>query len=99
VSLPRPVARLPEIPNDINGPAPPPGGGTYPVSLFGMLPLTVVCSRRRVFLHAGKSRLSTGFTTEAAALAHLEKNRDFFAYWAGSASVSVDNTPARVIYA
>lgn len=48
---------------------------------------------------AGRVQLQKAMRTREAAQAHLEKNRSFYAYWAGSASVSVDNTPARVIQA
>ena len=50
-------------------------------------------------IFAGCVQLQKAFPTREACQQHLDKNRAFFAYWAGSASVSVDNAPARVINA
>lgn len=45
----------------------------------------------------GKSVLGK-FKTELIAKADLEDNRKMYAYWAGSASVSVENTPAKIVH-
>ena len=53
---------------------------------------------RRYAICAGVSRLAT-FASFDLAAAHLAENLALYRYWAGSASVSVDNTPARIIEA
>lgn len=50
-------------------------------------------------IFAGRVQLQRAFRSEGQAKAQLEKNWAFFAYWAGSASVSVDNATPRVINA
>ena len=51
---------------------------------------------RRFAICAGVSRLAT-FASFDLAAAHLAENLPFYRYWAGSVSVSVENTPARII--
>jgi hypothetical protein len=46
---------------------------------------------------AGVSVLSR-FRAEACAVAELEARKAFYAYWAGSASVSAENSPAVVVH-
>lgn len=38
------------------------------------------------------------FRTEDAAKASLEADRELYTYWAGSAGVSIQNTPAKVVH-
>jgi hypothetical protein len=45
---------------------------------------------------AGASILGK-FRTESAAVSSLADDADFYSYWAGSAGVSVENTPAKVV--
>jgi len=45
-------------------------------------------------VYAGVSKLSKGFRAESAAKKHLEDNRAFYSYWAGSGSVSYENRVA-----
>ncbi|WP_404995405.1 hypothetical protein [Cupriavidus pauculus] len=45
---------------------------------------------------AGKSKLAT-HPTEAAARRDMEANRSLYEYWAGSASTSIENAPARTV--
>jgi hypothetical protein len=45
---------------------------------------------------AGASILGK-FRTEAAAVKSLADDAEIYSYWAGSAGVSVENTPARVV--
>lgn len=47
---------------------------------------------------AGVSQLAR-FRTEAAAKAAFEAKKSLWLYWAGSASVSVENSPKKIIYA
>ena len=56
--------------------------------------LTIATYRKKFAIFAGESRLASGFANEAAAQADLEENREMYTYWAGSAGVSVQNTPA-----
>jgi hypothetical protein len=51
----------------------------------------------RVF--AGASRLSRSFKTRERAESWANENASFLAYWAGSASVSVDNAKPREVLA
>ena len=61
--------------------------------------LHIVCSRKRFYICAGKSRLSEGFRSQAQAETELTKGANLWNYYAGSAGVSLENTPARVIVA
>ena len=54
--------------------------------------------RRSFCICAGTSVLRR-FKAEAQAVAELKLNRSLYEYWAGSASVSVDNAPKVTIYA
>ena len=53
---------------------------------------------RKWSICAGKSRL-TSYPTEQAAREALVSNAKFWAYWAQSAGVSLDNTAPRVVKA
>ncbi len=59
--------------------------------------LSIQCSRKRYYIHAGKSRLSRGFKSEGEAQEHLTANLGFYTYWQGSASVSFENTTPTTI--
>ena len=61
--------------------------------------LSVSKIRARFYVVAGESKLSKGFKTEASAIADLEQNADFYSYWAGSASVSIENSEKVIINA
>ena len=58
--------------------------------------LTIAKHGRRFAIKAGASVLAL-YKTEAAAVAGLEADRAMLLYWAGSAGVSIQNTPARVV--
>jgi hypothetical protein len=60
--------------------------------------LQVMEYRKRYYVCAGVSRLSKGYKTSEEAFAELEKNDSYYAYWAGSLSVSVENSPKKTIY-
>lgn len=45
---------------------------------------------------AGKSALGK-FSTEAKAQASMANDKELYAYWAGSASVSIENTEAKIV--
>lgn len=49
--------------------------------------------RKQFAIFVGLVRLSRLFKTEELAKAHYEKKKEFYDYWSGSASVSVDNSP------
>lgn len=50
--------------------------------------LTIKQHRNRYAIFAGKARLSRTFEFATEAAIELEANRNLYAYWAGSASVS-----------
>ena len=61
-----------------------------------MVTLEVKKVKRSWCILAGVSVLGK-FKTEEAAREDLEKDRAHYEYWAGSACVSVENTPAKVV--
>ena len=56
-------------------------------------------ARRGYAIYAGVSLLSRSFKTREQAERWAEDNAKFLACWAGSPSVSVENTQPRVIHA
>lgn len=62
-------------------------------------PAAVTCYRKRYYVTSGVARLSKGFASEALAQAHLDANREFYAYWSSSITVSVQNTAPVIIHA
>lgn len=50
--------------------------------------------RGKFAIFAGKSRLASGFATAEKAQADWDNNQELYRYWAGSAGVSIENTPA-----
>lgn len=59
--------------------------------------LTIVKRGRGFAIMAGVSVLASGYRTHEAAADALDKDRAMLLYWAGSASVSIQNTTARVV--
>ena len=49
------------------------------------------------YVTAGVSKLSKGFATAELAQASLDENAQMYRYWAGSASVSSQNTTPKVV--
>ena len=60
--------------------------------------LQVIKTGRKWTICAGKSRL-TSYPTEQAAREALVSNAKFWAYWAQSAGVSLENSTAKVVEA
>jgi len=61
--------------------------------------LTVKLYRNKFHIFAGKSKLtSKGYASKEAADQELKDNHSFYAYWAGSCSVSVENSEPKVIH-
>lgn len=60
--------------------------------------LTIQESRKRFFIMAGKSCLSTGFKSKELAEADLKEKESFYKYWANSIGVSVENTEPIIKY-
>ena len=58
--------------------------------------LTIAQQRGRFVILAGKARLAV-YPTRAAAEAALIEDAAMLQFWAGSAGVSIQNTPARVV--
>lgn len=58
--------------------------------------LTIAKVKRSWCVMAGNAILGK-FRTEQAASASLEDDRALYIYWAGSAGVSIQNTPATVV--
>ncbi len=54
--------------------------------------LNITQYRKKWYITAGKSRLSTGFASQELAQEELDKKQSLYSYWAGSAGVSVQNT-------
>jgi len=59
--------------------------------------LEVKLYRKRFVICAGVSRLSKLYKTSEEAFEELEKNDSYYAYWAGSLSVSIENSTPKVI--
>lgn len=53
--------------------------------------------RKQYAVYVGLVRLSKLFKTEEEAKANYEAKKSFYDYWAGSASVSVDNSPYKIL--
>jgi hypothetical protein len=51
----------------------------------------------RFAIFAGVSRLSKFFKSKEDAQNELDKNFSFYNYWGGSISVSVDNSPKKIL--
>ena len=62
-----------------------------------MITLEVRKVKRSWCVCAGKSVLGK-FRTEEKAILSLDDKRDFYEYWAGSCSVSVENTESTIVY-
>ncbi|AIW17537.1 hypothetical protein VITU102760_24900 [Vibrio tubiashii] len=54
--------------------------------------LSIKESRKRFFIMAGKSCLSTGFKSMELAETDLKNRQSFYKYWANSIGVSIENT-------
>lgn len=59
--------------------------------------LTISKVKRSWCVMAGVAVLGK-FRTEDAAKASLEADRDLYTYWAGSAGVSIQNTPPKFVH-
>lgn len=53
--------------------------------------------RKKFAIFAGSARLSQGYLSESDAQGELDNNESLYRYWAGSAGVSIENTPAKII--
>lgn len=53
--------------------------------------------RGKYAIFTGSARLTSGHKTEAIAKQYLDDNKALLTYWAGSAGVSIQNTPAVTI--
>jgi hypothetical protein len=72
---------------------------SLPAMTFTTPPVEIRKTGRCYSVFAGVSCLGRSFKTRECAQSWADQNSRFLAYWAGSASASVENTPARELIA